>query len=174
MAVTYSDNAATTRTNLGLGDLATLNEVDASTIADDSVGAAELNVSGNGTSGQFLSSDGDGSFSWATPSGGITPTTGSAPYYGARAWVNFNGSTATIREDGNVSSVSRTGTGDYTVNFTTAMDDANYSVVHSVNRQGDEYFPFLGTLSTSSVQVSVYAENGNRINTTTNCVIVFR
>ena len=47
-----------------------------------------------------------------------------------RAWVNFNGvTTATIRASYNVSSVVRNGTGDYTVNFTTAMADANYSAV---------------------------------------------
>ena len=64
MAVTYSGDAATTRTNLGLGSLATLSAVGAAQITDNSVSAAELNVSGNGTAGQFLSSDGDGSFSW--------------------------------------------------------------------------------------------------------------
>jgi len=48
----------------------------------------------------------------------------------AKAWVNFNGvTTATIRSSFNVSSVTRNGTGDYTVNFTTAMPNANYNVV---------------------------------------------
>jgi hypothetical protein len=49
--------------------------------------------------------------------------------YGCRAWVNFNGTgTVAIRASGNVSSITDNGTGDYTVNFTTAMPDANYSV----------------------------------------------
>ena len=53
---------------------------------------------------------------------------GSAPIYGARAWVNFNGNgTVAIRASGNVSSITDNGTGDYTVNFTTAMPDTNYS-----------------------------------------------
>ena len=52
-----------------------------------------------------------------------------APAYGCRAWVNFNGvGTVAIRGSGNVSSITDNGTGDYTVNFTTAMVDANYSV----------------------------------------------
>lgn len=52
---------------------------------------------------------------------------GSAPIYGARAWVNFNGSgTVAIRSSGNVSSITDNGLGDYTVNFTTAMEDADY------------------------------------------------
>jgi len=50
-----------------------------------------------------------------------------------RAWVNFNGTTntggfCTIRASFNVTSVADNGTGDYTVNFTTAMPDANYAV----------------------------------------------
>ena len=48
--------------------------------------------------------------------------------YTAKAWVNFNGTgTVAIRASGNVSSITDNGTGDYTVNFTTAMVDANYS-----------------------------------------------
>jgi hypothetical protein len=48
--------------------------------------------------------------------------------YGCRAWVNFNGtSTVSIRASGNVTSITDNGTGDYTVNFTTAMPDANYA-----------------------------------------------
>lgn len=47
----------------------------------------------------------------------------------ARAWVNFNGTgTVAIRAAGNVSSITDNGTGDYTVNFTTALPDANYAV----------------------------------------------
>lgn len=62
---TGASDAGTARTNLGLGSLATLNEVNGATIADNSVSAAEINVSGNGSAGQFLASDGDGSMSWA-------------------------------------------------------------------------------------------------------------
>jgi len=49
--------------------------------------------------------------------------------YGCRAWVNFNGTgTPSIRASGNVSSIGDNGAGDYTINFTTAMPDANYSI----------------------------------------------
>ena len=57
----------------------------------------------------------------------VLTVSGTAPLYMCRAWVNFNGATGAIRASGNVSSVTRTGVGDYTVNFTTAMPDANYS-----------------------------------------------
>ena len=46
-----------------------------------------------------------------------------------KAWVNFDGtSTVAIRASYNVSSITDNGTGDYTVNFTTALPDANYSI----------------------------------------------
>lgn len=55
--------------------------------------------------------------------------TGSAPVFACRAWVNFDGITGpTIRASGNVSSVVRNATGNYTVNFTTAMPDTNYAL----------------------------------------------
>ena len=62
----------------------------------------------------------------------LSTASGSAPSYSARAWVNFNGTGAVaIRESGNVSSITDNGTGDYTINFTTAMPDADYSSVFS-------------------------------------------
>jgi hypothetical protein len=64
----------------------------------------------------------------------LTTASGSAPSYSARAWVNFDGTgTVAIRASGNVSSITDNGTGDYTVNFTTAMADINYSVVSQVS-----------------------------------------
>ena len=68
-----AESGATARASLGLGSLATLSAVGASQITDNSVGAAELNVSGNGTSGQALLSDGDGTMSWG--SAGANPPT---------------------------------------------------------------------------------------------------
>jgi len=50
------------------GALATLSAVGAAQITDNTVGAAELNVSGNGSNGQILASGGDGSFSWVADS----------------------------------------------------------------------------------------------------------
>jgi hypothetical protein len=53
----------------------------------------------------------------------------SAIAYGCRAWVNFNGTgTVAIRSSGNVSSITDNGAAEYTVNFTTAMPDANYAM----------------------------------------------
>ena len=61
-----------------------------------------------------------------------------ATAYGCRAWCNFNGTgTVAIRASGNVSSITDGGTGIYTVNFTTAMTDANYNVNVNARGSGD-------------------------------------
>lgn len=53
---------------------------------------------------------------------------GSPPLYACRAWVQFNGTgTPAILGSGNVSSITDRGNGAYTVNFTTALPDANYA-----------------------------------------------
>lgn len=58
-----------------------------------------------------------------------------ATAYGCRAWVNFNGTgTVAIRASGNVTSITDNNTGDYTVNFTTAMPDANYQPTVDIQR----------------------------------------
>ena len=58
----------------------------------------------------------------------------------AKAWVNFDGTTSpgTIRASYNVSSVAKNGTGDYTVNFTNALADGNYSVVSGTGSPGGQ------------------------------------
>ena len=75
-----------------------------------------------------------------------------ATAYGCRAWVNFNGTgTVAIRGSGNVSSITDNGTGDYTVNFTTAMADANYSAVGNVT--GGKFLG-MDTLLAGSVRMA--------------------
>jgi len=55
-----------------------------------------------------------------------------------RAWVNFNGTgTVAIRASFNVSSITDNGTGDYTVNFTNALSDANYAFAGGVKLTSD-------------------------------------
>lgn len=73
------------------------------------------------TTGSFSGNVTLGSSVLATP-------TGSAPSYTCRAWVSFEGSSPIIRASGNVSSITRSGTGIYTVNFSTAMPDSNFFV----------------------------------------------
>ena len=66
----------------------------------------------------------------------------------AKAWVNFNGTgTVAIRRAFNVSSITDNSTGNYTVNFTTAMADANYAAVCSAHYQ-DSVSLYIGLTST--------------------------
>lgn len=81
-----------------------------------------------------ISTIGTNSLSSTAKIGSLTTASGSAPSYSARAWVNFNGTgTVAIRASGNVSSITDNGTGDYTVNFTTAMQDADYAAAVQAN-----------------------------------------
>jgi len=51
----------------------------------------------------------------------------------AKAWVNFVGSSGSVNSSFNVSSVTRNGTGNYTVNFTTALGSSTPSIVTNIN-----------------------------------------
>ena len=105
--------------------------------------------SADGTSGQVLQTNGSGVLSFAGVSSPI------------KSWVNFNGTgTPAIRESLNVTSITDNGTGDYTVNFTTAMTDANYAVAGSAIVGNNSYKRVVtlkdesGTnLTTTSVRV---------------------
>ena len=55
-----------------------------------------------------------------------------APIYGIRAWMRYRGDTNALDGSANVSSVTDNATGDFTMNFTTAMSDANYAVIGEV------------------------------------------
>jgi len=71
-------------------------------------------------------------------SASVPTVSGTAPLYMCRAWVNFNGTgTVAIRASGNVSSITDNGTGNYTINFSTAMSDANYGVNTTTGDSGN-------------------------------------
>lgn len=80
--------------------------------------------------------------------------------YTAQAWVNFNGTgTVAIRASGNVSSITDNGTGNYTVNFTTAFADTSFVLAGSagsaVNSGVDNGVVCLYNRATSSVSILV-------------------
>lgn len=106
----------------------------------------------------------------------LSTASGSAPSYAARAWVNFNGTgTVAIRASGNVSSITDNGTGDYTVNFTTAMPDANYSAVVSstLTLTGVNTSDQVQAFAVGSVLV-LHNENNAFVDTSIICVAIFR
>jgi len=106
--------------------------------------------------GQF---DSSGNFKFNSGYGSV------ATAYGCRAWVNFNGTgTVAIRASGNVTSITDNGLGDYTVNFTNAMSDANYSVVSigtsdAINYTANVQIKNSSALATGSVQIQCYEYN---------------
>jgi hypothetical protein len=82
----------------------------------------------------------------------------------AKAWVNFNGTgTVAINGSFNVSSITDNGTGDYTVNFTTAMPNANYAAVVTAEYPGGSFTAVtsqLISLSTTTARVAIYQGSG--------------
>jgi len=78
-----------------------------------------------------------------------------------KAWVNFNGTgTVAIRASFNVSSITDNGTGDYTVNFTTALADANYCACVSGTAAGSAALNNVTNPRTyTSSSVSILSEN---------------
>jgi hypothetical protein len=100
-----------------------------------------------------------------------------------RTWVNFNGTgVVAIRASFNVSSITDNGAGSYTVNFTTAMADANYTTVATIS-PGSSLNPLVptlagdgsGTYSTSAIQVATWNQNTLATSDTARvCVAIFR
>jgi len=82
--------------------------------------------------------------------------------FAARAWVNFNGTgTVAIRASGNVSSITDNGAGDYTVNFTEALPDANYAINASAGRgTGSGFIPEINRATPTTSGVNVNFING--------------
>ena len=97
----------------------------------------------------------------------------------AKAWVNFNGTAATVTQAYNVSSITRNTTGTYTINFTTNLASANYAVVGSSNLIGSAANTSATRSSSasqrtvSSVQVETWL-NGFLSDSTMVDVAVFR
>ena len=95
----------------------------------------------------------------------------------AKAWVNFDGTgTVAIRESFNVSSITDTGVGNYTVNFTTAMPDANYAIFLSIRRTTDwgEQGTAQGSSYTTNFLFAVRDEVGTAYDTDAAYAVVFR
>jgi len=82
-----------------------------------------MTVTINAVSGTGVVTTSDGS--------GIVKLQSNSVTTNALAWVSFTGSSGSIRSSYNVTSVTRNGTGDYTITFTNALTDANYSALMS-------------------------------------------
>lgn len=107
---------------------------------------------------------------------------GAAPLYPARARVSFDSlSTIAITDSGNVSSITDNGLGDYTVNFTTAMPNANYqwhgaALAASGGYVYSMYRPVGGAKSTTGIQLALGATNASSTTAGDSgevCVVIF-
>lgn len=103
----------------------------------------------NASTSNGLVNSADGSGQLKVQSNGVTTN--------ALAWVNFNGeNTVAIRSSYNVSSITDNGTGDYTVNFATALTDANYSASLSLsNKSTSNQAVMIGQLNCNPSLVHV-------------------
>ena len=99
----------------------------------------------------------------------------------AKAWVNFNGTgTPAIRASYNVGSITKTGTGNYTINFATAMPDTNYSTILAAQDDSPGTGNGVHTAihsngsTNSGVSIGQYSWAGSWIDLSTFCVAIFR
>jgi len=110
-------------------------------------------------------------------SGSNSSTTAEIASGRAKAWVNFNGAGAVaIRAQFNVSSITDNGAGQYGVNFTTAMSDANYCVSGLAHSDGS-FGGVFNTTNFSSGTVNVwYIQNNSPalLDCSFACVSIFR
>lgn len=139
-------DAAAQRTTLGLGNIATTDLIDEDDMVSDTAAQAPTQ--------QSVKAYVDAEVA-AVPSP-------------IKAWVNFNGTgTVAIRASDNVASITDNGAGDYTINFTTAIADANYAVVATAGASGtaagsNRYATAISEQSTTSVRIHVM-NHGNAI-----------
>ena len=182
---TFVSGETVTPTKLNeLVDLATVTSIQAADIASDAVTTAKI-LDANVTTAKLADSAvttakvNDSAVTTAKINNAAVTAakldgaqTGSAPIYGCRAWVNFDGTKDTtgaastantnrlIRGSGNVASVLRNTLGTYTITFTTAMPDANYAPLVTTGTTGTSSNAIIGyeldiaSRSTSSVRIA--------------------
>lgn len=135
-------------------------------LAPNASGTGEFTIAApnSNTNRTFNLPDSSGTIATAESTLSQFNASGSAPVYACRAWVNFNGTgTVAIRASGNVSSITDNGVGDYTVNFTNAMPDANYCV--SATATGSAGITAAGAMNSGS-NYALKTASAVRINNT--------
>jgi len=118
----------------------------------------------NAVSGTGITQTADGSGLIKVQSNGVTTN--------ALAWVNFAGSTGTIKASYNVSSITRSGTGQYTLNFANALNDANYSANVTLNG-GNAYIGTTSVFSTTSLAIYGFTTASAFYDSSNVCVSIF-
>lgn len=153
-------------------------------IAGDTSGSITVSapaVAGSNTltlpaaTGTVIYADGSGNLQANSGYGSV------ATGYLCRAWVNFNGTgTVAIRGSGNVTSITDAGTGNYIINFTTAMPDTNYafagagSAGGAMNAGNLAYNWDANNKTTSALQVYTVSTSYTTVDANQANVVVFR
>ena len=138
-------------------------------LAPNASGTGEFTIAApnSNTNRTFNLPDSSGTIATAESTLSQFNASGSAPVYACRAWVNFNGTgTVAIRASGNVTSITDNAAGNFTVNFTTAMPDTNYSVLGWARSDttantvfGYVSAPSNGSKTTSAIQIFQGVQN---------------
>ena len=115
-------------------------------------------------------------------SGGSSSTPEQIEQGRAKAWIHFDGQdTVAIRDSFNVSTLTDNGTGDYTISFTSAMENTNYAVATTQPAQHNFTQAILGVeqdhtnaFATGSIRVqSVKTGNNSAVDRDVQCVVIF-
>jgi hypothetical protein len=147
------------------------------------IAATNLKNPSSGSNNIVLGTDGSTRVSTLADSAGANTSTPAEIASGrAKAWVNFNGTgTVAILAQYNVSSITDNGVGDYTVNFATAMVDADYSWSGSQRPSSATngfYFELPtasgGSRSSSNFRIRMSNSAGNAVDPDIFCASIFR
>lgn len=177
--------------NGGVGEFTTLSATGVTTVQAGTAAAPAITTSGDTNTGIFFPaadtiafSEGGTEVMRLDSSANLQFNSGYgsvAAAYGCRAWVNFNGTgTVAIRASGNVTSITDNGTGNYTVNFTNAMPDANYATVGitegttGTNTTNLSVFTDVTSQTTASVRVTSINNSNTAVDRSCISVSVFR
>jgi hypothetical protein len=125
------------------------------TVAQGGTGAATLTANnvllGNGTSApQVVAPSTSGNVLTSNGTTWVSSSPSSVNY--TKAWVTFDGATPSIFNSFNIASITKNGTGDYTIAFTTALANANYAVtgnatINAANNAFATVFPYSNPAS---------------------------
>ena len=143
------------------------------------MGQLDIPVNFTPPTAQFLDSAGDANSNVvvnSTATGFAIGTGGINGAQLAKAWVNFNGTgTVAIRDSYNVSSITDNGTGDYTINYSTALNNSNYCALGSSRVVIGTRTSVVGfsNYTTTSIRLETINLTNNLQDEDTNCVTIF-
>lgn len=140
----------------------------------DAIVAIETRV-GTTASPNFVSTTGNQTVAGIKTFSSNFGNVGGFPAYVCRAFVNFNANSGSpvVRNSANVSSITDNGVGDFTVNLTSAMPDANFTAVSSTSLDPALYNAVqlvrnsdttATPLSSSSIRVCTGTSGGSAVN----------